>query len=125
MQMHNCARLRALRVDGEVKNRLLRGRIARNETAVPVEFGEPHGIQAPEARIGRRYEIAVGHARADIAATAGAEPTVEERAPEGADFVAQSSLGRNPRRGFVHVSVPHALRKKSGAPKLPDLSAKA
>ena len=64
--------------------------------AVAVQFGQPLGIQAPEARISRRYQIAVRRARADIAAAAGAEPTVEERAAEGADFVAQSSLTETP-----------------------------
>src|SRR5580704_294576 len=105
--------------------RLFRGLVAGNRAAIAVKLREPSGVKAAEARIRRGYEIAILGANADVAAAAGAQSAFEERASEGANLFAQLAFDWGARFRFIHVSALHALRKKSGVPKFPDLSATA
>src|ERR1700723_432333 len=75
--------------------------------------------------MGRRKQPAVIEAHADIAAAAGGQAAIEYRAAKQHDLFAQTALLPTCRDPATHDRCFHALRKKSGAPKLPDFNASA
>src|SRR5262249_30550290 len=117
MQMHHRLRRRAFAIHGDMEERLLRRRIARQQFAAVVELRQACGIEAGQGDGGRRPQPAAVHPRADVAGAAEGEPALEQRLAVAHDRLAQG--------GLVHGSIPKALSKKSTAPKLPDLSANA
>src|SRR4051794_39380777 len=85
---------------------------------------QPRRIEAAERAVGRRQQpAAVVQADADIAGAARGQPALEDRAADLADLLAQPALlaRHRPAPGIVA----RACAKKSGPPKLPDLSAMA
>src|SRR6478735_4969178 len=121
VQMHDGAGLGALLIHDTVQEALLGRRIARHEPAVVAELRQPRRVEPAERGVGRRHQPAIRHPQADIAGRPGRQAAVEDRRADPADRLA--SLG------FVHEAAPlntsKARRKKSSAPKLPDLSASA
>ena len=100
-----------------MQERLLGGRVAAEEAPVRVQPGDPAGIQPAEPGVRRRDQQAVVEPDADVAGGAvGKAEAGQQRAVAG-DLLAQPAL--------AHGAHSNALMKKSGAPKLPDLSASA
>src|SRR5690606_23747194 len=73
----------------------------------------------------RDQPAAVVEPHRDVARRAGREPTLEERAAEADDLLAQLRLVHAAPPAALPANTAAALSKKSGAPKLPDLSASA
>ena len=119
MQMHHRAALRPRRIESAVHEHFLRRLVAADVIEAAVQPRQARGLEVPERGIGRRDQEAIGQAHTDVAGAAHREAAREQRArqlhQQGADVV------------LAHAAPPssmvNALRKKSGAPKLPLLSA--
>src|ERR1019366_5528785 len=99
------------------KERFLRGRVAGNQPARSVELRESGRVEMTERHIRRGHQPAIPQAHADVAGAPEREAAREQRSPQPADFIAQIRFAQS--RHAI------ALRKKSSAPKFPDLSASA
>src|SRR5689334_21896196 len=119
MQVHDGAGGRPLCVHRQMQEIFLGGFVSGEQLARVVHFRKRRRVKPPKAGIGRRHQPAVGHTRADIARTTESEATVEKRLAEVADLFAQLRFAHD------YGCTSNALVKKSGAPKLPDMSASA
>ena len=151
MKVHHAAGIRPRAIERAVHEHLLRRLVARDVLELGIEPRQPRRIQPPEARVGRRDQIAIVQARADIAGAADGEaareqaggeihqemtgfvlghvwfratarPPVVMAAPARVDPAIMCDFGRCP-TSCCHGSTSKALMKKSRAPKLPDFNA--
>src|SRR5882672_10355 len=119
-------------VDSAVQRERLAGRITADLTPGAIDVCQPRRIQPAEARVGRRDEqpillAVIGtQAHADVARGGVHIVALVQRAADSADLRAPDFLALFLLGPFMvrHESCANALPKKSGLPKLPDLSAR-
>ena len=108
------------RVDLRVQRHRFAGEVAADLPRVGVHPRQSRGIEESQAGVGRRDQIAAAlglvQSHADVARRGVRVASLEQTAPDAADFIPDLSFG--------HASIEKALLKKSSAPKLPDFSAK-
>src|SRR5271155_3531272 len=122
MQMHDRTGRGPLLIHHAVQEALFGRRIARDEAPVMAQLRQPRRVEAAERGVGRRHQPAVVSPHADVSGRPGGQPARKDRLANRADRLAL--------RRLAHLIPPSdstekARRKKSGAPKLPDLSANA
>src|SRR5690349_7342302 len=113
MEVHNRPHVGPRSIEGAMHEDLLRRLVAGDMRETRVELREACRIEPAERRVRRRYQEAIGQPGAHVAGTADREAAGEQAGSEGHEQVAEVAL--------VHCA--NAFTKKSGAPKLPDLSA--
>src|SRR5580704_10899727 len=122
MQMNNRAGAGPLLVHHTVQEALLGRRVTRDDTSVMAQLRQPRRVEAAERGISRRHQPSVAGPHTDVAGRPGSQAARKDRLTDRADRLAL--------RHLAHLVSPSdstekARRKKSGAPKLPDLSANA
>src|SRR5271163_5345493 len=121
MQMHHRRRVAPLSIHAKMQERFLGRGIAADQPAPGVELRQPRGVERAERGVGRRHQpAAVRQPHADVAGRSEGQAALEDREPDGADFLAGLGFA-----GHRQLNLVHALRKKSGAPKFPDFNANA
>src|SRR5690606_11601248 len=97
--------------------------VAINEYTLRGELRKTAGIETAKRGIGWRHQCrTVRQARTDITRRTKGKPPIEQGFADFADFVTEARLFRN---DGCHGFCSSDLRKKSGAPKFPDLRASA
>src|SRR6185295_2473337 len=108
------------RVDLRVQRHCFAGKITAELPRTRVDPRQSRRIEETKAGVGRRDQIAATlglvQSHADVARRGVHVASLEQTAPDAADFI--------PGLSFGHASIEKALLKKSSAPKLPDFSAK-